>query len=116
MSNDVTWHYMKRRDELPPLTALQFLILGSIGGGKMRGAEVRERLKENGVHKSGPAFYQVMARLEEAKMVDGWYEQEVVAGQIIKQRWYRVTGQGERAHRRTLEFYRKFNTLRPAYA
>src|SRR5882762_3394351 len=99
---------MKKQNELPELTGLQFLIIETIGAKRMRGAELRDRLKEQKVHKTGPAFYQLMARLEEAKLVEGWYEQEVIDGQMIKQRCYRVTGTGERARRDTLEFYSRF--------
>jgi DNA-binding PadR family transcriptional regulator len=107
---------MKEQNELPELTGLQFLILEAIGAKKMRGADVRERLKEHHVHKTGPAFYQLMARLEEAKLVEGWYEQQVIDGQIIKRRCYRVTGIGERARRGTLKFYEQFVDGRKAYA
>src|SRR2546426_5638463 len=108
---------MKKANELPELTGLQFLIIETIGAKKMRGAELRERLKtEHNVRKTGPAFYQLMARLEEAKLVEGWYEQEVIDGQIIKQRCYRVTGLGERAHRETLGFYAQFGNKGRNYA
>ena len=108
---------MKKANELPELTGLQFLIIETIGAKRMRGAELRERLRrEHKVNKTGPAFYQLMARLEEAKLVEGWYEQEVIDGQIIKQRCYRVTGLGERARRATIEFYSQFATGRVAYA
>ncbi len=107
---------MKKQNELPELTGLQFLIMETIGARKMLGAELRERLKERKVHKTGPAFYQLMARLEEAKLVEGWYEQEVIDGQIIKQRCYRVTGLGERTRRATLEFYAQFSGKGMAYA
>ena len=35
-----------------------------------------------------------MARLEEAGMVDGRYDQKVIDGQIIKERVYTITGSG----------------------
>jgi hypothetical protein len=108
---------MKKSDDLPKVTGLQFLIIETIGAKKMRGAELRELLrKEHRVTKTGPAFYQLMARLEEAKMVEGWYEQEVIDGQIIKQRHYRVTGLGESTRRATTEFYAQFSQGRAAYA
>lgn len=100
---------MKTGTELPPLTGLQFLVIDIIGAKKIKGAEIREQLnREHKVTKTGPAFYQLMARLEEAKFVEGWYEQEVIEGQIIKQRRYRVTGFGERARRDTLQFFSQF--------
>ena len=108
---------MAKKNELPALTGLQFLVIDIIGAKKLHGAEIRDQLKsEHKVNKTGPAFYQLMARLEEAKFVDGWYEQEVIDGQIIKQRCYRVTGLGERARRETLQFYSQFAEGRRAYA
>ena len=107
---------MKKQNELPELTGLQFLIIETIGGKKMLGAELRERLKEHKVHKTGPAFYQLMARLEDAKLVEGKYEQKVIDGQIIKQRCYRVTGLGDRTRHATLEFYAQFSGRAMSYA
>jgi len=107
---------MKKQNELPELTRLQFLIIETIGAKRMLGAQLRERLKEHNVHRTGPAFYQLMARLEEAELVEGWYKQEVIDGQIIKQRCYRVTGLGERARHATLEFYSQFSEKGLAYA
>jgi hypothetical protein len=123
--SDVMWRYvtiknhdldMKKQSEVPELTRLQFLIIETIGAKKMLGADLREQLKRHKVRKTGPAFYQLMARLEEAKLVEGWYEQEVIEGQIIKQRRYRVTGLGEQARRETTQFYAQFAGEGMAYA
>ena len=117
--SEMTKRVMSKKNgtELPELTSLQFLVIDIIGAHKMRGVEIREQLKgEHKINKTGPAFYQLMARLEESKFVEGWYEQEVIDGQIIKQRCYRVTGLGERARRDTLQFYSQFAEGRAAYA
>ena len=98
---------------LPELSHLQLLVFESLGTKKHSGRELRQSLARSGIKKSGPAFYQVMARLEEAGLVEGEYSQKVIEGQIIKERWYRVTGEGARAARRTLEFYSR---LLPAAA
>src|SRR3954451_19839409 len=90
---------------LPELTHLQFLVLSTLLDGERSGREVRERLAEAGERKSGPAFYQFMARLEDAGFVEGWYDQKVVDGQIIKERRYRVTGAGSEAFQDTRGFY-----------
>jgi hypothetical protein len=45
--------------------------------------------------------------MEEAELVQGEYSSKVVEGQIIKERIYCVTGDGERALRATLSFYAK---------
>ena len=74
-------------------------------GGSVPGREVREALQGFGVRKSGPAFYQLMARLEDAGLVEGTYHQEVVEGQIIRERHYRLTAAGARAWRGSRDFY-----------
>src|SRR4051812_30274896 len=99
---------MAKDEILPELTHLQFLVLGIIGSGTMSGKELRESLKaEAGIMKSGPAFYQMMARLEEGKFIRGWYEQEVIDGQIFKERHYEVLVGGVRALKQTEAFYRR---------
>jgi DNA-binding PadR family transcriptional regulator len=90
---------------LPDLTPLQYAILSAIGVQNKPGHEVRTKLKELGIRKSGPGFYQAMARLEDAGFVSGWYENVDVRGQVIKQRRYRVLGKGFRAFHRTRDFY-----------
>ena len=65
---------------LPPLTHLQFAVLDALGASETSGRELRARLREKGIKKSGPAFYQLMSRLEEAKYVKGWYTEEIIDG------------------------------------
>src|SRR6266480_7286787 len=97
---------MKRNEnEIPRLSHLQFAVLEVLGPAKKRGKDLRTSLSELGIRKSGPAFYQMMARLEEAKFVEGWYEQKIIEGQIIKERHYRITGNGIKAFNETQKFY-----------
>jgi len=70
------------------------------------GRAVRERLKDVGVCQSGPAFYQLMATLEDAGFVSGWYEQQIVDSQIIRERHYKVLSAGTRAIDESRDFYR----------
>ena len=91
---------------LPDLTHLQFVIVDVLGPREKSGRELRQGLRERGIRKSGPGFYQLMARLEEAGVVKGWYDQKIVEGQIIKERRYKITGSGMRARERSLDFYR----------
>ena len=79
---------------LPKLSHLQFLVLGILRGGELRGRDIRERLKDFGVRKSGPAFYQLMARLEDSSFVRGRYEQEIVKSQMIRERCYKIRAHG----------------------
>jgi DNA-binding PadR family transcriptional regulator len=110
---------MKSDNEtIPELSHLQFAVLDVLGAAVKRGKDLRTGLSELGIKKSGPSFYQMMARLEEAKCVEGWYNQEIVEGQIIKERQYRITGNGVRALNQTKQFYHgrtREVALRPAF-
>jgi len=90
---------------IPRLSHLQFLVLGALRGRELAGREVRVHLEGFGVHKSGPAFYQLMARLEDAGLVRGRYRQEVVEGQIIRERLYVASADGLRAWDGSRDFY-----------
>jgi DNA-binding PadR family transcriptional regulator len=81
------------------------VILSLLGEHTVSGRQLRERLKDIGLKRSGPAFYQLMARLEERGYVQGWYKQAVIDGQIIKQRFYNVTSEGFRVLQHTQRFY-----------
>jgi DNA-binding PadR family transcriptional regulator len=95
---------MSRR-RIPEITHLQFLVLGMLRGGARAGRVVRRTLKRHGIDRSGPAFYQMMARLEDAGLVAGEYDQKIVDGQIIKERRYSLTARGETAWTATRAFY-----------
>jgi DNA-binding PadR family transcriptional regulator len=90
---------------IPEITHLQFLVLGMLRPEPRLGREIRRDLARHGVRRSGPAFYQMMARLEDAGLIDGEYDQKVVAGQIIKERRYSLTAAGAAAWRSTRDFY-----------
>jgi DNA-binding PadR family transcriptional regulator len=90
---------------LPEVTHLQWLVLGTLLNGDEAGYRVREELSKHGVKKSGPAFYQLMARLEADGLVKGRYEYSVIEGQPIKERWYKLNAAGRRAWESTSEFY-----------
>lgn len=88
------------------LPHLQFAVLGVLGAGELPGRRVRAELARLGVEKSGPAFYRLMARLEESGLVEGWYDQEVIDGQILRERVYRATVDGRTARDQTASFHR----------
>lgn len=96
---------MSTKESLPELSHLQFAVLEVLGTAHMSGKDLRTGLGELGIKKSGPAFYQMMARLEESKLVEGSYSQQIIDGQIIKERQYKVTGTGIRALNQTKKFY-----------
>ena len=90
---------------LPPVTHLQFLILEALDGAERAGRDLRTLLAAHKIRNSAPAFYQMMGRLEDAGLVDGRYDQRVVAGQHLKERRYRITKAGVRAVAETRAFY-----------
>ena len=74
---------------LPALTHLHYLVLGVLRSEEQPGRVMRQALASYGVRRSGPAFYQLMARIERAKLVEGWYEQVTVGDQSVTERRYR---------------------------
>ena len=90
---------------LPELSHLQFAVLGLMLQQPRSGSEVRDALKQFRVRQSGPAFYQMMSRMEKTGLVEGWYERQMVEGQAIKERHYRITAEGKRAWRESRRFY-----------
>ena len=90
---------------MPAITHLQFLVLGFLRAGERPGRFLRRALARRGISRTAPAFYQMMARLEDARLVAGAYDRKVVEGQIIKERRYTLTPAGEHAWNATRAFY-----------
>jgi DNA-binding PadR family transcriptional regulator len=90
---------------LPALTHLHYLVLGVLRTEEQPGRVLRQALASYGVRRSGPAFYQLMARIERAKLVDGWYEQVLVGDQAVTERRYRITRDGARQWAEAHRFY-----------
>jgi DNA-binding PadR family transcriptional regulator len=78
----------------PTITYLQFLVLCELASGTITGHELRRRLDAEGVSKSGPAFYQLMSRLEDAKLVEGRYRNTTIERQVVRERLYEISGAG----------------------
>jgi len=92
-------------DRQPTLTHLQFLVLGVLLSGEQAGRAIRRALDEYGMGRSGPAFYQMMSRLERDGVVEGWYEQVKVGDQAVTERRYRPTAAGSKMWKQTRAFY-----------
>jgi DNA-binding PadR family transcriptional regulator len=90
---------------IPEITHLQFLLLDALQGGERTGRALRELLSEQRHRTSGPAFYQLMARMEDARLVRGRYDQKLVEGQLIKERVYTITAAGLAAVEAVRAFY-----------
>ncbi len=93
------------RDKLPEITHLQFLVLSVLLGTEQSGRTIREAIARFGVRRNGPAFYQMMARLEREGLVEGWYEQIAVGDQKVTERRYRILPAGSRLWAKTRSFY-----------
>src|SRR3982750_3053729 len=90
---------------LPILTVLQSLILTILfdefkrsehgnGDGEVSGPGLREELRKRRVLKTGPAFYQCMSRLVDAGFVVDRYEPVKINDQMLREKRYRITGEG----------------------
>ena len=90
---------------LPALTHLQFLVLGVLRNDELPGRALRDVLAGYGIRRTGPAFYQLMARLEKERLVDGWYEQITVGDQAVTERRYRISADGRRRWNDARAFY-----------
>lgn len=88
-----------------PLPHLQFAVLGILSRGRQPGRQVRTELTEIGIKKTGPAFYRLMSRMEAAGLIEGWYEQEIVEGQIFRERVYKALPAGVSAWKESRSFY-----------
>jgi DNA-binding PadR family transcriptional regulator len=93
------------RPQLPELTHLQFLVLGVLRSSEHPGRALREALAGYGIRRTGPAFYQLMARLEKDRLVDGRYEQITVGDQAVTERHYRITPDGKKRWNEARAFY-----------
>jgi DNA-binding PadR family transcriptional regulator len=96
---------MQDKPRLPDISHLQFLTLGVLLTGEQPGRVIRDAAAEFGFHRTGAAFYQLMARLERDGLVEGWYEQVIVGDQAVTERRYRITAAGSRAWKGTRAFY-----------
>ena len=90
---------------LPKITHMQFLVLGLLKEGEQPGRVIREALAAHGVKRSAPAFYQLMARLERDRLVDGWYEQVTAGDQTVTERRYRLRPAGAKLWTEARDFY-----------
>jgi len=93
---------------LPKLTHLQFLALDLLRSEKdgLASPQLQTRFAELGIEHSGPKFYQLMRRLEEAGMIRSRNEPFDVAGGTVQRTVYAMTPQGTVAWNVTMTFYR----------
>jgi DNA-binding PadR family transcriptional regulator len=94
------------------LSQLQLAVLNCLLNGDLSGRDLRAQLASLGWRKSGPAFYQMMSRIEDAGLVKGNYTKRLVSGQQIRERSYRITASGERAWEEVVAFLGKLRLAR----
>jgi DNA-binding PadR family transcriptional regulator len=92
-------------NRIPRITHMQFLVLGLLRVHEQPGRVLREALAAHGAKRSAPAFYQLMARLERDRLVDGWYEQVTAGDQSVTERRYRLRPAGARLWAEARDFY-----------
>lgn len=97
--------------DLPEISSLQYLALGVLVAGDRPGRDLREIVARFGVRRTRAAFYQFMARLETGGLVEGWYEQVEIRGQVVTERRYRITAQGRRAWKTARAFHEAVDLL-----
>lgn len=90
---------------IPTITHMQFLVLGLLRQEEQPGRVIRDALAAHGVRRSAPAFYQLMARLERDRLVEGWYEQVSAGDQAVTERRYRLRPAGAKLWAEARDFY-----------
>jgi DNA-binding PadR family transcriptional regulator len=90
---------------IPTITHMHFLVLGLLREEEQPGRVIRDALAAHGVRRSAPAFYQLMARLERDRLVEGWYEQVSAGDQAVTERRYRLRPAGAKLWAEARDFY-----------
>lgn len=91
---------------LPNITDLQFAILCQLmSTDSVAGIDLRSSLaQKHGISRTRAAFYDVMSRMEESRLVVGWYENKLVAGVNLRERVYQITSDGAAAVEGKIDF------------
>lgn len=88
-----------------PIPHLQFLIIAIMGAKKMSGRDIRDQMKLQGAHKTKAAAYQLFARMVDAGLLEGDWEEWQEDGETYRRKVFKVTGEGLRAYDRTRHFF-----------
>jgi DNA-binding PadR family transcriptional regulator len=90
---------------VPDATHLQFLVLSVLRSGEQPGRVIRNALADHGARRTAAAFYQLMARLEQDRLVVGAYASVIVGDQSVTERRYRITPPGVTVWQSARAFY-----------
>lgn len=93
---------------IPNLSHLQAVVLNILLDEENKsGEEIRQEL-ESVEPKEGPAFYQLMQRMEKSGYVEGEYKMFSFRGRKARrERFYRLTSKGIEALQHSTKFYSK---------
>jgi DNA-binding PadR family transcriptional regulator len=87
------------------LSHLQYFIVRLVKANNLSGESIRKEMEKKGLASSLPAFYQIMRRLEQYNLVVGYYKKAMVKNQQVRERWYMITVEGQKALKTTRDFY-----------
>lgn len=94
----------------PTISHLQAATLDALST-ERSGRELRADLTKRGFRQSSPAFYRLMGRLEDMKLVEGKYQNTTVATQVVRERRYKILADGIQALQDAQLFYLCMQTL-----
>lgn len=89
------------------VTHLQFFVLRSLIEKELSGVDIRSLLETVEVKQTRAAFYQLMARLVDAQLVNQRSESATIRNQSVTQSVYSITKKGRSEVQKSVEFYRK---------
>ncbi len=91
---------------IPKHTHQQFAVLDTLlKKGELWGRDLRAALKSDGYKSTNASFYELMDRLETARLVEGRYEERDVLGQQFRERKYKLTGLGRQVRDEVASYY-----------
>ncbi len=91
--------------QLPSITPLQYLVLTAVMNETQAGSVIRQRLERYGAKKSLAAFYQLMARLEQAGLIHGRYVVKEEGDLTYRERLYSIADEGRAAVEQARAFF-----------
>lgn len=101
---------MKRA--IPELTLVHATVIAIISGGDVPGKLIREELIQRGWSEIKPAFYNLMKRMEQKKLVIGEYAVIEHSTYAVRERRYRVAPKGALAYEEFLAFVKDISSKR----
>ena len=76
------------------LNLFQFCVLHAMTLGEVKFSDLRDDVKSRGHRKSDAGFSNAMQRLEKVGLVEGRYETANVNGYPVREKYFKLTGEG----------------------